>query len=180
MNSHAVGPQSLRKCLIDGCLWRSGARRCPSGDTQGTQIHRVPPLSGRGDADAAGLIVDGQRRGAKQLTPPLWPLGRRRSARRRATTTLSDPPGRGLLSRMLRSRCRSLHSCAAQYRRRGPSPGEGLVRVVRLMLAHGRVVVTMRHGRPHTRNHTRRSAVRGACRSRWCWCGRGDAVVVMA
>jgi hypothetical protein len=25
----------------------------------------------------------------------------------------------------------------------GPSPGEGLVRVVRLMLAHGRVVVTM-------------------------------------
>src|SRR6476660_5549817 len=48
---------------------------------------------------------------------------------------------------MLRSRCRSLHSCAAQYRRRGPSPGEGLVRVVRLMLAHGRVVVTMRHGR---------------------------------
>ena len=26
-----------------------------------------------------------------------------------------------------------------------PSPGEGLVRVVRLMLAHGRVVVTMRH-----------------------------------
>ena len=28
----------------------------------------------------------------------------------------------------------------------GPSPGEGLVRVVHLMLAHGRVVVTMRHG----------------------------------
>ena len=27
-----------------------------------------------------------------------------------------------------------------------PSSGEGLVRVVRLMLAHGRVVVTMRHG----------------------------------
>ena len=32
---------------------------------------------------------------------------------------MSDPPGRGLLSRMLRSRCRSLHSCAAQYRRPG-------------------------------------------------------------
>jgi hypothetical protein len=28
----------------------------------------------------------------------------------------------------------------------GPSPGEGLVRVVRLMLAHGRVVVTMLMG----------------------------------
>jgi len=28
----------------------------------------------------------------------------------------------------------------------GPSPGERLVRVVRFMLAHGRVVVTMRHG----------------------------------
>src|SRR5258705_7734914 len=29
---------------------------------------------------------------------------------------------------------------------RSLTPGEGLVRVVRLMLAHGRVVVTMRHG----------------------------------
>src|SRR6476469_6553358 len=29
----------------------------------------------------------------------------------------------------------------------GPSSGEGLVRVVRLMLAHGRVVVMMRQGR---------------------------------
>ena len=28
----------------------------------------------------------------------------------------------------------------------GPSSGEGLVRVVRLVLAHGRVVVMMRHG----------------------------------
>jgi hypothetical protein len=43
----------------------------------------------------------------------------------------------------------------------GPSPGEGLVRVVRLMLAHGRVVVMMRQG-----DKKRRSVP--SERDRWC------------
>jgi hypothetical protein len=57
-------------------------------------------------------------------------------------------------------------SMPAACRGIGPLRGEGLVRVVRLMLAHGRVVVTMRHGRPHTRNHTRRSVP--SERDQWC------------
>ena len=129
-NARAATPDCSRRAIMNALTWRRWppvnlARLRPQASRASARIgdDRYGAASPhRSDISQQGRRLRCRVLGHREHRSAYLPINPCNCVNRVAhglRPPLSDPPGRRLLSRMLRSRRRSLHSCATQYRHRG-------------------------------------------------------------